>query len=173
VAALLVDHGYTVVEADRIGHEVLEPGERAFDQVADRWPEVVRDDVIDRRALGRIVFSDPDELAALEAITHPEIHRRLADRIGAADGPVVVEIPIPVDWLPVDWPVVVVDVPDETRVARLAGRGMASDEIRARMAAQPSRDAWLALADHVLDNAGTEAELATGVARLLAELSTD
>ena len=162
-----------MVEADRIGHEVLEPGEPAFGGVVDRWPEVVRDDVIDRRALGRIVFADPDELAALEAITHPEIRRRLTERIEAADGPVVVEIPIPVTWVPDDWPVVVVDAPDETRVARLAGRGMEPDEVAARMAAQPSRDAWLGLADHVVDNAGTEAELADRVERLLADLSAD
>jgi dephospho-CoA kinase len=134
---------------------------------------VVVDGLIDRRALGRIVFADPEQLAALEAMTHPEIRRELATRIEEASGPVVVEIPIPVAWVPDDWPVVVVDAPDPVRVERLIGRGMDRDEVEARMAAQPSRDEWLALADRVIDNGGERSRLPDEVDGLIATLTGD
>ncbi len=155
------------MDADRVGHEVLAPDGPAFEEVAARWPSVLVDGAIDRRALGRIVFADPSQLAELEAITHPLIRGRLAALVAGADGPVVVEIPIPVGWLPDEWPVVVVDAPDDLRRERLAARGMDPDEIVARMAAQPSREAWLAMADHVVDNRGDRSALTREVARLV------
>ena len=156
-----------VIEADRVGHEVLDPGGAAHDAVAARWPQVVLDGVIDRRALGRIVFADPDALAELEALTHPHIRRIVLERVEAADGLVLVEVPVPVRWLPDEWPRVVVDVPDELRVARLLGRGMDRAEVAQRMAAQPTRDEWRALADHVVDNSGSEMALAEQVDALV------
>lgn len=165
-----MERGHTLVEADRIGHEVLEPEGAAHAAVVARWPAVVVDGSIDRRALGRIVFADRAQLAELEAITHPAIHRELVARVEAAEGPVVVEVPIPVPWVPDQWPKIVVDAPDEVRVARLVDRGMDLDEVTQRMAAQPSREEWLALADHVVDNGGTPEDLVAAVDRLVEAL---
>ncbi len=172
VATLLATTGATIVDADRIGHEVLEPGGAAFERVTARWPDVVVGGRIDRRALGRIVFGDPDELAELEALTHPAIRAAALERLADVDGLAVLEVPIPVRWAPEEWPVVVVDAPDEVRVARLADRGMDADEITQRMAAQPSRDEWLAMADHVVDNSGDRAQLQREVDELLSVLGT-
>lgn len=163
--------GAVVVDADRAGHDVLEPDGAAFDAVARRWPEVVSDGRIDRRALGRIVFADADQLAALEAMTHPEIRRLVRDRLDAVDGPAVLEVPIPVRWVPDDWPVVVVDVPDEVRRRRLRVRGMDDEEISQRMAAQPTRAEWLAMADEVVDNSGDRTALDDQVRALLERLT--
>ena len=69
VGTLLAARGAFVIDADEVGHRVLEPGGRAFDPVAGRWPSVVVDNAIDRGALGRIVFDDAAQLAELEAIT--------------------------------------------------------------------------------------------------------
>ncbi|MEX1288633.1 MAG: dephospho-CoA kinase [Acidimicrobiia bacterium] len=170
VAALLASAGATVVDADRIGHEVLEPGGTAFEPVTERWPHVVVDGRIDRRALGRIVFGDPDQLAELEALTHPAIRAAALERLADIDGLAVLEVPIPVRWAPEEWPVVVVDAPDEVRVARLSDRGLDDDEITQRMAAQPARDEWLAMADHVVDNSGGRDVLQREVDRLLTDL---
>ncbi len=159
-----------MIEADRVGHEVLEPGGAAHPEVVARWPEVVEDGVIDRRSLGRIVFADPTELADLEAITHPHIRRIVHDRVDAADGLVLVEVPVPVRWLPDEWPRVVVDVPDGQRVARLLGRGMDRLEIEQRMAAQPSREEWRTLADHLVDNGGSLDDLEAALDALLAAI---
>ncbi|MEX1280642.1 MAG: dephospho-CoA kinase [Acidimicrobiia bacterium] len=170
VAALLASAGATVVDADRIGHEVLEPGGTAFEPVTERWPHVVVDGRIDRRALGRIVFGDPDQLAELEALTHPAIRAAALERLADIDGLAVLEVPIPVRWAPEEWPVVVVDAPDEVRFARLSDRGLDDDEITQRMAAQPARDEWLAMADHVVDNSGGRDVLQREVDRLLTDL---
>lgn len=152
---------------------MLEPGGAAHAAVVARWPAVVVEGRIDRRALGRIVFADRAQLAELEAITHPAIHRELMTRVDAAAGAVVVEVPIPVPWVPDEWPKVVVDAPDEVRVARLVARGLDVDEVTQRMGAQPSREEWLALADHVVDNGGTPEDLVAAVDRLVEELRRD
>ena len=153
-----------------MGHEILERDGAAHAEVVARWPSVVDDGVIDRRALGRIVFSDQALLTELEAITHPHIRRIVHERVEAAGGLVFVEVPVPVRWLPEDWPRVVVDVPDDLRVARLLGRGMDRAEIEQRMAAQPSREAWLEMADHVVDNSRSQTELEAEVEALVAAL---
>jgi len=67
--------------------------------------------------------------------------------------------------------VVVVDVPAELQVTRLAGRGLPEDQARARMAAQATREQRLAIADIVIDNSGTQADLDRRVAEVWADLT--
>jgi len=113
----------------------------------------VRDGRIDRAALAAVVFADAAARAELEAITHPEIRRMLEAQVAEAPpGVVVVEMPLPVDLLGPGWLWLVVDAPDEVRLARLVARGMTADEARLRMEAQPSREEWLARAELVVDN---------------------
>lgn len=167
VAALFATHGALVIDADRVGHEVLEPGEPAYRKVMLRWPEVVRNGTIDRATLACVVFADPDALDELERITHPAIARTIEGRVAGSDADVVVvEVPLLKLDLDGDWIVVFVDAPEQVRLARLAARGMAESDARARMAAQPSRDEWLTAADHVIANSGTEPDLSDAVARL-------
>ena len=64
---MLEELGVEAIDADSIGHEVLETGGPAFTEVVERWPEVVVEGRIDRAALGRAVFASPDALAELEA----------------------------------------------------------------------------------------------------------
>ena len=165
-AEMFADLGAEVVEADRIGHAVLEPDGPAFGPVSELWPQVVVNGRIDRRALGRIVFADRDSLIRLESITHPAIRTRILEIVEISDAPaVLVELPIPSDMLGTGWPRVIVDTPDDMRRMRLRDRGMDDDEIDARMAAQPSRDAWLELADLVIDNSGDLGDLRAEVHR--------
>jgi dephospho-CoA kinase len=173
VGRLFAERGATVVHADGIGHDILEPEGLVFREVADRWPQVVVEGRIDRRALGRIVFSDPDQLAELEALTHPAIRDRILELVDeAGDGPVVVELPILRDFLGEGWTRVVVDAPVEIRAARLRERGLADDEIEARLAAQPDRAEWLAAADHVIDNSGSLQDLERLADDLLGRLTS-
>ena len=159
--------GALVVSADRIGHEVLAAAGEARDEVVRRWPQVAVEGVIDRTALAEIVFQDPEELAALEAITHPAIRAEIARRVDHGSAPMaVVEIPLLAHGLGEGWIRVVVDAPDEVRRARLRDRGMDGRDIAARMAAQPSRAAWLQAADHVIDNSGSQDLLESEVGRL-------
>lgn len=160
-AEMLCGFGAVTVSADEAGHRVLASGGEAESAVAARWPGAVVDGIIDRTALGRLVFTELDGLAALEAITHPAIGRMVAADVDAAgDVPLVlVEVPLPIDPLGRGWPRVVVDAPEDVRIFRLRLRGMQPDEIAGRMAAQPTRDEWLDLADYVIDNSRGPEEL--------------
>ncbi len=167
VAALLRSRGALVIDADELGHQVLAPDGEAYAAVAARWPEVVDGGVIDRAALGAVVFADPDQLRQLEALTHPAIAARIAAAVGGTTaGVVVVELPVLRDLTGGGWPRVVVDAPDEVRVARAVRRGLDEASVRRRMAVQPSRTEWLAVADHVVDNSGDLDHLAEQVAQL-------
>ena len=176
VAERLAALGATVVDADRIAREVVEPGTRAYRLIVDRFGESVltSDGALDRPALGRIVFGDPAALADLEGITHPEIWEVTANRIAAArrDGIVVHDMPILVEKaLTADYHlVVVVDTPQEERVRRLVElRGMTEEDARNRMAAQASDEERYAAADAVLRNTGTVEDLRAAVDTLWSE----
>ena len=154
-----------MIDADVIGHEVIGPDGPASEAVARRWPAVVESGHIDRRLLGSIVFSDPLQLAELEALTHPHIRAEILRRVDASRARlVVVEVSVP-SVLQASWPVILVDAPVSTRLERLAARGLPEVEARKRMAAQMSRADWLEMADHVIDNGGRPEDLE----RLVAE----
>lgn len=78
--------GVVVIDADQVAREVVEPGQPALVAIAARFGEgiVRRDGTLDREALGRIVFSDPDALRDLEAITHPAVRPRILAAIDSA-----------------------------------------------------------------------------------------
>lgn len=172
VGALLAERGARVIDADRVGHLVLE--EEARGRVAERWPEVVREGRVDRSALADRVFRDPGELRELEAMTHPLIRRRIEEIVEEApEAVVVVEVPLARDFMGPGWVRVVVDAPDAVRRARLRARGMPEEEIERRMSAQPDRESWLEWADHVVDNSGTRQDLQREVDRLWDHLTRD
>lgn len=169
-ASVFSDLGAHVISADHAGHQVLEPGGAAHDDVAATWPEVVSEDGhIDRPALAVVVFGDPAALALLESFTHPAIAAVVEREIAELEGDpplVLVEVPLLISIVGEGWPRIVVDAPDETRRARLRARDMDDADIERRMAAQPGRAEWLASADHVLDNGGDLATLAGEVERV-------
>lgn len=148
VRRLLEEHGIRTVDADSVGHAVLE--DEALPAVSERWPDVLVDGVVDRSRLAEIVFAQPEELAALEAITHPLIFGRIEVELEGFDGIAVVEAPV-IDF-GANWPRMVVDAPDGIRLQRAAARGMTKEDAQRRMDAQPSRGEWLAAADVVIPN---------------------
>lgn len=97
-AAMLRRMGVPVHDADREVHDLLAPGGGALKEVTAAFPGVVRRGVLDRRALGRIVFADPRALARLEAILHPKVRareRRFMRRMRARRAPLVaLDIPL-------------------------------------------------------------------------------
>ena len=167
VRKLLHDHGFRTFDADSVGHEVLVgPGLAA---VAKRWPEVVKEGEVDRRALAEIVFGDAGALAELEAITHPMIFGKIEADLEGFEGMAVVEVPLTEGFE--DWSRMVVDAPDEKRFERCVDRGMVPGDISRRMASQPTRSEWLAGADLIVPNHGTIDELRSTVSRLVPGLS--
>lgn len=180
VAAGLADRGAAIVDADAISREILEPGGAAYGPVVERFgPSIVGPDGrIDRAAVAALVFGDPDALAALNALTHPVIGQVMAERMAAAAARseiVVLDIPLLNIATKERFPfaaVVVVDTPEELAVERLVGqRGFTEEDARARIAAQISREQRRELADLVLDNSGTRADLEGQIDRAWAWLS--
>jgi dephospho-CoA kinase len=177
---LLASHGAVVVDADAIAREVVAVGTPGLGSVvAEFGPGVLRaDGSLDREGLGRLVFGDSDRLAALNAIVHPLVGARMAEleRAAVASGAAVVvhDVPLLAENGMQDLydTVVVVDCPVETQLERLvAQRGMDEADARARIAAQATRQQRLAVADHVVVNEGTLADLDLAVTALWDQLT--
>ena len=170
VARLLAAHGAVVIDSDVLAREVVAPGTEGLVEVVSAFgPGVLTPSGdLDRPALGRLVFADQAARVRLEAIVHPRVRRRAAEIEAAAapDAVVVHDVPLLVETGQADRfdEVVVVDVPEEVQVERLARlRGMAEEDARARIAAQASRTERLAAATVVVDNAGSLDELRSRV----------
>lgn len=180
VAERLAALGAVVLDGDKAARAVVEPGTPGLTRIAEAFgPEVLRaDGSLDRAKLAGIVFSDGAAREKLNAITHPLIHDRLqaaedaAVKAGGPDTIVVHDIPLLAEGQrSAEFAVVVVvDVPPEVQVSRLAGRGLPADQARARMAAQATREQRLAIADIVIDNSGTREDLDRQVAEVWAGL---
>ncbi len=172
-AALLARLGATVVDIDEIAREVTAPGTYGHEQMAQAFPAAVRDGVVDRRAVAREVFADPQRLRQLEALVHPLVAARLSRLDSRAAGVVVVDHPLLVEkgTARAFDSVVVVRADEELRRARLRERGMDDADITARMAAQASDAQRAAVADFVIDNSRSLTDLQRQVAALWEELS--
>jgi dephospho-CoA kinase len=178
VARLLERHGAVVIDADQLAREAVEKGGPGFERVVDAFgPSVLTSDGdLDRAALAARIFSDPVQKATLEAIVHPEVARRFGesvDRYRATDRVVVYVTPLLVELglAPAFDAVIVVTASPHLRVSRVASdRGLSPDEVRRRMAAQATDDQRAEVADVLIDNDGSLAELAPQVDRLWADL---
>ena len=175
VAAALVRRGAVLLDADAIVADLQQPGSPTLEaMVAHFGPSILGPDGhLDRAAVAGIVFEDPQELAALNAIVHPAVRAEMAARRGEladSDAVIVADIPLLAEAGPERRAglagIIVVDVAPEVAVRRLvAGRGLTADEARSRLARQASRAERLALADFVIDNNGTPAALEEQAAR--------
>lgn len=174
-ARALADRGAVVIDADALAREVVEPGTDGFDAVVDRFgPGIVgADGGLDRAALARLVFDDDAARADLNSIVHPLVARETQRRMAEAPpgSVVVLDVPLLVEAARGGYDlVVVVEAPEAVRLERLAARGMDPADARRRMAAQASDADRRALADVVLDNSGSPADLERQVDELWSEL---
>jgi dephospho-CoA kinase len=172
-SARLAHHGAIVIDYDQLARDAVALGTPALAAIAERFGAdvIAPDGTLDRPALGTVVFGDDAARADLEAIIHPAIVE-LAIALEATvpdDGVVVHDHPLLVEMGMAAFCdlVVVVDVPEDVQVERLVSlRGMTEADVRARMAAQASREDRLAEADVVLDNTGSIADLEARVDEL-------
>ena len=157
----MVALGAKLIDADSVGHEAYRPGAEAWRRVVEAFGEEILGPggEIDRRSLGAIVFSDPEQLARLNGIMHPLMARMVQEKIEAfrqqGDEVVVVEAALLFEagWDSLVQEVWVTDAPQDTVIARLAQRnGMGEEEARRRVSSQMSREDRLSRADIVIDN---------------------
>jgi dephospho-CoA kinase len=170
VAALLAERGAVVIDADAIVRQVQQPGTDVFEAMVARFGAgvVAADGHLDRQAVADVVFSDPAALADLNKIVHPAVGAEIArqlEELAGTDAIVVLDVPLLVETGRSNLAgLIVVDVDPEVAVGRLVEqRGMREDDARARMTRQANREERLARADVVVDNSGSEADLAARV----------
>jgi dephospho-CoA kinase len=177
VSRRLAAQGAVVIDADAIAREVVAPGTEGLAAVtAEFGAGVLRQDgALDRERLGEIVFADQAMLQRLNGIVHPLVGQRMDElEKDAGTGAIIVhDVPLLAEnnlGSGYDL-VVVVDAPRHIQLDRLIRqRGMSQDQAEARMAAQASREKRLAIADLVVDNSSSLAELDRQVGDLWVEL---
>lgn len=165
IARRLAERGAVVIDADALVREVQQPGSPVLDEIVAAFGAgMLRPDgSLDRGALGGVVFADDRARATLNAIVHPAVRRASAERFAAAfeadpDAVVVYDVPLLVEARSDDpWELVVVahaSAPVRSdRLVRL--RGLTAADADARIAAQVSDEDRLAVADVVIDTAGS------------------
>jgi dephospho-CoA kinase len=179
VARMLEERGAVVFDADLLAREAVEPGTPGHTAVIERFGADVLapGGELDREALASIVFADPSARRDLEQIVHPEVRRLFAegseayrdtDRIVVFSAPLLVESGMHTAF----EILVVVSATVATQIERLMRqRGMSEAAIRARIDAQAPLEDKAAVADFLVDNGGTLAELESQVERLWHDLS--
>ena len=163
VMGIVAERGALTLDADQIVHEILDNDRRAQGAIATIFGANVRlsDGRIDRDAVARIVFRDPEALRKLEEILHPHVRERLFERIEESNQPIVFieAIKLLEGSLAAECDEIwVTRCPIETRIERLVTiRGMDREMAKMRSRAQPPQERKVALADVVIDTVGTMA----------------
>lgn len=179
---MLAQHGATVIDADVLAREAVEPETQALKDIVKRWGKGVlkNDGSLDRGALRQIVFADQSELDALNRIVHPGV-TRLRDREVAiakerGDQIVVQVIPLLFERNLVEEfdAIVLVDAPRPLRLERLvATRGLEETDAMNMIAAQMPAELKRARADYYIENTGTLEDLERSVDALWSSLQRD
>ncbi|HID93749.1 MAG TPA: dephospho-CoA kinase [bacterium (Candidatus Stahlbacteria)] len=159
VANLLKEKGATVIDADKIGWEILNQKKEQLVEVFGRQI-LNKANQIDRKKLGKIVFEDHNKRKTLESLVHPLLLRELKKRI-AKEGSklIVVDCALIYEWGIQDWFdfIILVKSNLKTRVERLKEKGYSLEEIKRRMKAQlPNCEKS---ASFVIENEGSLARL--------------
>ena len=171
-AEILASLGAEIIDADRIAHQVLEPEGEAYSDVVAYFGRtiLIEDGKVDRKKLGRIVFSSPDRRQQLEKLTHPHILAEIERRLEEAreSSRIVLEAPLLFETgleklVEETW---VISARLEIQIARLKRRdGLDREEALRRINAQLSLKEKRKRADLVIENNSTKAELKEKVAK--------
>jgi dephospho-CoA kinase len=165
----LKELGGLVVDADRLGHRVYDPGTPGFEKIVNAFGHdlVAEDGSIDRRILGGKVFGAPDEMKRLTDIAWPEIRRMAGEEFAKLreqdpDAVIVFEaaVLLEAEWQDLVDEVWVVTTKVETAIDRLKSRnGLAREAALARIDSQMTNKQRLEFADVKIDNSEDEDKL--------------
>ena len=168
VAQLLSERGATIIDADVLARRAVESGTPAYRAIAERWGTSILspDGSIDRAALRRVVFSEPQQLEQLNKIVHPAVEKMRATLVEQArqrgDRVVVCDIPLLFEKKMTGKfdRIVLVDAPRPVRLDRLVReRGLRETEAMDMIVAQMPAELKRARADFVIDNDDTLTQL--------------
>lgn len=179
VAQTLAELGAVVINADKLGHELLQPRTQTSMEIANTFGKSVvgRNGEIDRKKLGRMVFADAEKLNKLNRIMHPRIYNIVSHKIDeyrrSGAGVVVVEAALLIEagWRPILDQVWVTIAPESIVAKRLKkARGLNEEQFLARLRTQMPQKEKAKLADVVLDTDCPLSELRDKVAKLWQKL---
>jgi len=176
-ARMFADLGATVIDADAIAREVLGPGQLGHESIVNKFGDDILDSSgnIDRSILAAKVFENSAELKELEDIVHPAVASKVLEiRESLPAGiTVIYDTPLLVEKKLQDQfdQVVIVLAPEPLRTQRLIDRGLAERDISARMSKQASDDQRRAVANFVIDNSGSLAQLRAQVQNVWNQIS--
>jgi len=176
----LRQEGYSVIDADKLGHKVLEQGNPGYNKVVKCFGNEILnpDGSVNRTALGRIVFVDAGKLKQLNEISHPiiaeMIQKEFEESVSDSNRGIVfleAALLIEANWYKVCGHIWVVSLDPTVALHRLQERDNLSEtEAKLRLGAQLDQEERLAYADVVLQNEGTLEELFTQTQQALLEL---
>lgn len=166
------EFGAQVIQADLVARELEEPGRPGYEKLVETFGRGIlsEDGTIDRAAFADLIFSDEEALRQVNAIIHPMTWQAVKDRIEkSCVNLVAVEAALFDErsreacgelWF--------VDTSEENRIQRLMkNRGYSREKSLSIMENQPSREAFLALADQVIDNNGTVDDVQSQIRQIL------
>lgn len=156
VSNYLKEKGATIIDADILSREITKEGGIALPEIDKAFPGVIKNGVLDRKALGRIVFSDREKLLILNEITHKYIIKLTKEEIDASKGLIVLDAPLLFEAGEDKLcdKVIFVDADDEIRLERIMKRdGLSIEDAKSRINAR-NLDAVKANCDFVIVNNG-------------------
>ncbi|EMR7680096.1 dephospho-CoA kinase [Yersinia enterocolitica] len=172
VANAFANLGVPLVDADIIARQMVEPGMPALMEIASRYGETIlhTDGTLNRAALRKKIFSEPQEKAWLNSLLHPLIQQETQSQLANIDEPYVLwVVPLLVEngLHHRANRVLVVDVAPEIQLARTMARdGITRQQAEDILASQVSRQQRLACADDIIDNSGDPIVIAPQVTLL-------
>ena len=175
-ARMFADLGAIVIDADAIAKEVLEPGQVGYESVVNNFGEEILDSSgnIDRVILAGKVFGDTTKLKELEEIVHPAVATKVAQireslpagSIIIYDTPLLIEKSLQQQF----DQVIVVLAPEALRTQRLLARGLAQNDIIARMSNQATDEQRREIANYIIDNSSSLVELREEVQKVWTQI---
>ncbi len=150
------NYGFVIIDADKIGHEVLQEPD-IIKIIKEEFGEtVIREGAVNREKLGRIVFSDPSKLVLLNSIVHPRLISRAIQMIESipSDTPVIFEAAVLIEagWHKYFDRIIITTCSPDIQIKRVVTRDGLSEEAALNIiASQISYDERYAFADYIVD----------------------
>ena len=162
----------TVVDADLIAREIVEPGKPCLREIVREFGIGVinNDNTLNRKALKLIVFSDESKRKTLEKITHPKIREEISNQIKSIEMPYcLISIPLVAESKSHEKfdRILVVDCSEEEQLERVMSRDLLKKEtVLSIIKAQASREERLEIADDTINNSSQQTSLTVEIQRL-------
>ncbi|MCH5184908.1 MAG: dephospho-CoA kinase [Oscillospiraceae bacterium] len=175
VSDIFRKNGFFIIDADKIGHQIIMPGKKAYFELIEHFGKKIltENGEIDRGTLGKIVFSDNNELKFLNSVTHPRICAEIYGQAGekggivGADGALLIESGLKCR------PIIAVIADKNVRAERIMRRdGISRESAESRINSQKDAAFYRSRCDYIIENnsAGSEGDIEDKIKKIIYEL---